>query len=763
MADTATHHEAALSPWWRYGVLIIMLAGFGVLIWIAADAYKIAAPIPDRVVEPGGNTVFTGDDIRAGQEVFLKHALMENGTLWGHGAYMGPDFSAQYLHGLAVDTGNSLAIEHFSVPSAEDLSEVQRSALVGLVRDHLSENRYDYATHTLRYTQAETDSHCLQMSQWKEYFSGSRASRGLPDKTISDPEELRQLTAFFAWAAWASVAHVPGKAYSYTNNFPYEPAVGNGPSTDAVLWSALSLIALLAGTAAVLFAFGKFDYLGWRSKSGHVHPQLLPGHETPSQRAVLKYFVIVPLLLLVQVLVGGALAHYRVEPQGFYGVDLPSIFPSSLLRTWHLQAAIFWIATAYMGGGLLLASAMGQREPRGQSKLVHLLFWALVLVVVGSMLGEWAGLKQLLGGLWFWFGHQGWEYLELGRAWQVLLVAGFVLWAVLLVRGVGAARKDPGQREIVLLFLGAAFAIPFFYLPAFFFGSTTHFTVVDTWRFWIIHLWVEGFFELFVTVMVATMFFKMDLVSLATATRVIYLDAILFLGSGIIGTGHHWYWTGQSNVSMALSATFSAMEVVPLVLLTLDASDFMRLTQSRCDVCGQQVILKHRWTFYFLIAVGVWNFIGAGIFGFLINLPVVSYYEVGTNLTANHGHAALMGVFGMLAVALVVFALRQLSTDEHWARVEKYVRVSFWGLNAGLALMVILNLFPSGIMQLLDVINNGYWHARSPAYFDQPLVVATEWARLPADGIFILAGAVPLVIAAVATYIHARRRWAAGA
>jgi nitric oxide reductase subunit B len=201
------------------------------------------------------------------------------------------------------------------------------------------------------------------------------------------------------------------------------------------------------------------------------------------------------------------------------------------------------------------------------------------------------------------------------------------------------------------------------------------------------------------------------------------------------------------------------MEVVPLVLLTLDASDFMRLTQAQCDACGRQVLVRHRWTFYFLIAVGVWNFIGAGIFGFLINLPVISYYEVGTNLTANHGHAAMMGVFGMLAVALVVFALRQLSTDEHWVRVEKYVRVSFWGLNVGLALMVILNLFPSGVLQLADVINNGYWHARSPAYFDQPLIVALEWARLPADTIFIVLGALPLVIAAVATYVHARRRW----
>ena len=328
-----------------------------------------------------------------------------------------------------------------------------------------------------------------------------------------------------------------------------------------------------------------------------------------------------------------------------------------------------------------------------------------------------------------------------------------MFWVVLLVRGVGdAPARTRRDREMSLLFLGAALAIPFFYLPAFFFQSTTIFTVVDTWRFWIIHLWVEGFFELFVTVMVAVLFYKLDMVSRKTALRVIYLDAILFLGAGIIGTGHHWYWTGQSNVAMALSAIFSAMEAVPLMLLTLDAWDFIKLTRSPCGICGKPIAFPHKWTFYFLMAVGFWNFVGAGIFGFLINLPIVSYYEVGTILTPNHGHAAMMGVFGMLAVALVVFAARQMASDDQWARLRKWVGVSFWGLNGGLALMVALNLFPLGVAQLQDVIQNGYWHARSTLFMDQPWVRALEWARLPADAIFIVVGVVPLVLVTAGVY-----------
>ncbi|MBP1609864.1 MAG: nitric-oxide reductase, partial [Acidobacteria bacterium] len=307
----------------------------------------------------------------------------------------------------------------------------------------------------------------------------------------------------------------------------------------------------------------------------------------------------------------------------------------------------------------------------------------------------------------------------------------------------------------------SAVAIPLFYLPAMFFDSMTNYTVVDTWRFWIIHLWVEGFFELFVTVMVATIFLQLGIVSQVTAARVVYLDAILYLGSGIVGTGHHWYWTGQTNITMALAAVFSAMEVVPLTLLTLDAWDFVKLSRDKCDACGRQVYIPHRWTFHFLMAVGFWNFVGAGVFGFLINLPIVSYFEVGTLLTPNHGHAAMMGVFGMLAMALMVFALRQVTPDEEWNRCARLIRISFWGLNGGLALMVICSLFPGGVLQLADVINNGYWHARGPEFLNQKLARTIEWARMPGDLVFIALGVIPAMVAAIVTYLGMKRRSAA--
>ncbi len=742
-------YEAPLvSPAWRYAVALTIVVGMAILIYISASAYRDAPPIPDKVVDHTGKTIFTGEEVRAGQEVFLKYGLMTNGSIWGHGAYLGPDFSALYLHKLGEHAAEVSAQRLFKVPFSElppTRIEMVGAEVAGIVK----ENRYDPATRTLVYTQEEVESFLQQIPFWEKHFALPATSGGLPAGYIGNSDELRKLTAFFSWTAWAAVANRPGKGYSYTNNFPYDPLVGNRPTPDALLWSMLSIITFLGGLALVLFIFGKSEYLGWKASDIPHQPRLLPGKATESQRAVVKFFVAVSLLFLAQVLVGGATAHYRAEPGSFYGFDLSSILPSNILRTWHLQLALFWVATAYIAGGLLLAPSLSETEARGQRFGVNILFWALVLVVGGSLLGELLGIRQLLGDLWFWFGHQGWEFLELGRMWQVLLTVGFVLWLVLVFRGVGRGTRSSDHGELAKLFLLAAATIPLFYLPAFFFDKSSNYSVVDMWRFWIIHLWVEGFFEVFVTAMVAVIFYQLGLVSHRTALRVIYLDSILFLGGGIIGTAHHWYWTGQSVVTMAFAAMYSAMEVVPLTLLTFEAWSFVRLTRKDCSACGA---IPHKWAFYFLMAVGFWNFVGAGVFGFLINLPIVSYYEAGTMLTPNHGHAAFMGAFGMLAMALLVLALRHVLTDEEWKGPEKYIRVSFWGLNTGLALMIVLNLFPGGVMQLRDVLENGYWHARSLAYTDEGFVKMIEWFRLPGDAVFIVFGVLPAVVASLQAY-----------
>jgi nitric oxide reductase subunit B len=345
MTATQATARQPLSSWWKVLAIATMLFGFSVLIGLTAEAYRQAPPIPAKVVDPTGKTLFTREDVRAGQQVFLKYGLMANGTIWGHGAYLGPDFSATYLHNWALEAAEQGAQTRFQRGYA-DLTPEQRAAIDGGVAQVMKRNSYDAGTDTLHFAAADAGSFERQIAYWRDYFATPTGDGGLAARLIDDPPELRQLTAFFAWAAWASTAERPGTSHSYTNNFPYDPLAGNGPTGGAVVWSALSLVFLLAGTGIVLLAYGKFSQLGWHRPEHQpaqlaataVAPSVLGA--TPTQQAALKFMVVAAVLFLGQTLIGGGVAHYRAEPGDFYGLDLSKLFPSNLLRIWHVQLAI---------------------------------------------------------------------------------------------------------------------------------------------------------------------------------------------------------------------------------------------------------------------------------------------------------------------------------------------------------------------------------------------------------------------------------------
>ena len=428
-----------LSPHWRYAVIATFILGFAVLILLTFKAYQNAPPIPARVMDASGAVVYTGDDVRHGQEVFLKFGLMDNGTLWGHGGYLGPDFAATVLHDWALALAEHRAQARHSKDYAS-LSDDDRAAVDAEVAHLLKTNRYDPRSGTLTVLPAGAQTFQTEIGRWQDYFRDPRANGGLPANLITDPQQLHDLTAFFTWAAWGSVAERPGTNHSYTNNFPYDPLAGNRATGGALLWTAMSFIFLLGGTAIVLLAFGKFNYLGWHGAPIARAAWVL----SASQQATLKYMAVAAILLL-----GADSDSVPVLPitapirDTFYGMDLSRLFPSNLLRTWHLQSAIFWIATSYVAGALFVAELLGRASPRGQRLGIHLLFGAIALVIAGSMLGEWAGILQWLPRTWFWFGDQGWEYLEIGRFWQILLAIGLLFWFFLVWRAVAPARRDP--------------------------------------------------------------------------------------------------------------------------------------------------------------------------------------------------------------------------------------------------------------------------------------------------------------------------------
>ena len=749
----ADRKPMVISPLWLQFSILTFIIGFTILGVLAYSISHKHPPIPDRVVDEKGALLFTGDQIMDGQHLFQKYGLMQFGTIFGHGAYLGPDFTASYLH---EETQSMQALYAQGLPTT---TEVQAR-----VERELKRNSYDSKTRVLVYSAGQAYSFSRMENFYRDWFGVPALQHGLQRPHIKDPREIHLLASFFSWAAWTTAALRPSANYSYTNNWPSEPAAGNHPTAQAFLWSVLSLIALLGGAGLVFFIFGRYDLLGWRkaeeNKAG-LGVTFRPPENVklfPAQSACAWYFLVVAGLFLAQGLLGGVNAHYHAEPAGFYGANIAQWLPYNLSRMWHVQLALFFVAASFLAMGIFLTPLITHSQPKHQEKLAIALFGAVVVVVVGSLIGEAASLKNKipLNGPWFWIGSQGWEYLDLGRLWQILLTAGMAIWVIILFRGMRRRlpREHPGN--LPYLFLYSSLSIPAFYAVGMVYGKNVNFAVMDFWRFWVVHLWVEDFLELFTTIMVAYIFVLLGIVHEKTATRIVYFDILLYSVGGVVGTMHHLYFSGAPAIHMALGAFFSAMEVIPLLLLTVEAWRFIELGKWRQS--GENApsrTFPHHWAVMFLIAVGFWNFLGAGVFGFLINLPIVSYYEIGTGFTANHAHGALMGVYGMLAMGFFMFVARYFIVPDRAS--ERAMKTAFWSLNIGLGWMLFVNLAPLGTVQLFDSFQNGYWHARRPEFYAQDIIRVIEWLRLPGDLLFIVGGIVPIVYLAVRMF-RARNR-----
>lgn len=726
-STTSGRTAALIGKGWAQGVALVMIFGFFVMGILAYRTYTASMPMPAKVISESNRALFTAEDITRGQELYQARGLMEYGSVLGHGAYLGPDYTAEYLRLSTDDVADQWRAQGVSDPHDVVVTEFRT-------------NRYNADTGTLVFTDKQARAFDDITRHYADYFGEDSTKYGLLPHMITDPAEIHDLTAFFAWTAWAAAAERPGHAYSYTNNWPAESRVDNGPTGSVVVWSVLSLIALLGGIGVMFAVYGRWSQnIGWHGAEMQKLKFKQPGEValTRSQRAAVWIFAVVALLFLGQTLLGGAVEHYRADLSAFYGIDLAKILPYNLARTWHLQLALFWTAAAFLAGGIFLVPFIARREPKGQSVLVYGLLGALAVVVFGSMGFEALSIFGVIkpGGLL----SQQWEFLDLPRLFQLLLIVGLFLWIFIIWRGMRSTLATTSKMNLPWVFFFTGLAIPTFYAVSLLAGSETHFSVADFWRFWMVHLWVEDFLELFTTAMVAYMFVQLGVVREKIALLVIFLDIILYSAGGVIGTMHHLYFSGTPVEHMAMGAFFSAAEVIPLTFLTVEAWAFLQLGARQES--GGENNFPARWAVMFLVAVGFWNFLGAGIFGFLVNLPVVSYYEIGTALTANHAHAAMFGVYGMLAIALAMFAFRYVIPAEKWP--YKLARLSFWGMNIGLAWMVFVTLLPLGVLQLFHSVNIGYFEARSLGYITKPGNSLLEWLRLPGDLMVIFAGALP--------------------
>lgn len=723
------------SLWWLFAAVLV--GSFSVLIWIGTRIYQEAPPIADKVVTSTGDTIIDVGEIAAGQNVWQSLGGMELGSVWGHGSYVAPDWTADWLHREANFILDRWSNEEFKLPF-EKLDHEKQAQLSGRLSTLLRTNTFDPNTKTITIDPLRAAAFEANLAHYSEVFTNGEADYAIPAGAVTDPERLRRLCSFFFWTSWAASTNRPGDDITYTNNWPYEPLVGNRPTGENVVWTGVSIIMLLAGVSAMAWWYASRRSEEEEPPIPHVDP-LQTWDATPSQRATIKYFWVVAALILAQMTLGVVTAHYGVEGDGFYGFPLSKWLPYAVARTWHIQLGLFWIATAWLAAGLFIGPLVSEQEPKGQRFGVNVLFIALLVIVVGSLAGQWLSVQNKMSDrVSFYLGHQGYEYVDLGRVWQIGLMVGLLLWLFLMIRVLLPALRQTGeQKQLVSLLAVATGAIALFYGAGLTWGQHTHLSIVEYWRWWVVHLWVEGFFEVFATTVIAFIFMRLNLIRPGIAAAAALMSATIFLLGGIIGTCHHLYFSGTPTVALAWGSVFSALEVVPLVLVGFDAMEDLR--RSRATAWVQ----RYKWPIYFFISVAFWNMVGAGLFGFMINPPIALYYMQGLNTTPLHGHSALFGVYGMLGIGLMLICLRVLIPAREWK--EGLLRFAFWGLNGGLMAMCILSLLPVGLMQTWASVERGYWYARSSEFMQTPLMQNLRWMRVPGDTLFFL-GAVALVV-----------------
>jgi nitric oxide reductase subunit B len=715
------------------GLAALLAFSFAALLWVGSEIHRVMPPIPNAVVTQQGATIFTRADIEKGRQVWQSIGGHQLGSIWGHGSYVAPDWTADWLHREATASLDIESLRSNAVPYS-GLGEEQQASLATQLQPRLRTNTFDESTGTIVVSTDRAAAIATVQKHYTALFGSDpqlrslRKAYAMKEATVVDADKRTALTAFIWWSSWSAVTNRPGQHISYTNNWPHDPLVGNTPPAHLLLWTVFSVLFLIAGIAL----------LGWHhARQREEAPPALPASDplamiriTPSMRATAKYFWLVIALFLTQILLGAITAHYQVEGQDAYGFALSSILPYSLSRTWHTQLAVLWIATAWLGMGLYIGPAISGHEPRYQRFGVNFLFTCLLIIVVGAFTGQWLAVMQKLGlDKNFWFGHQGWEYVDLGRFWQWFLFVGLGVWLLLVGRALWPAIRKGGESKsiVVLLFLSTV-CIGLFYGAGLMWGEHTHLSMVEYWRWWVVHLWVEGFFEVFATAVIAFLFTRLGLLRVSTATAAVLFATIVFLSGGVLGTLHHLYFTGTPTAVIALGASFSALEVVPLAFIGFEAYHTFKLGHAT------PWMQRYRWPIMFFTAVAFWNLVGAGLFGFLINPPLPLYYMQGLNLTPLHGHTALFGVYGFLGIGLMLFCLRGLRPNIAWN--ERILKTSFWAFNIGLTGMALLTLLPIGLIQLTAAIDQGYWYARSADLMQKPIIQLLVWMRVPGDTIF---------------------------
>ncbi len=733
--------------WWAplTFILIISLLGVGL---IGLQTY-IDAPPMASFVDGSGKVVVDKAAMTRGQEVFHKYALMEYGSFFGDGAQRGPDFTAQALHKVQEMMVDFYARE-WVINKGEAPDQYAIGQLRERVKDELKQNLYKKDMDVVTLSVAQAFAYKGLQDFYVNNFKGRNDDEiHLPSDYIKNEAEIRDLAAFFFWGAWVCVTERPGSTYSYTHNWPFDPDAGNSPTSPVILWSVLGLLAFVLMCGIVLYYIGQYNQLPnkfFKPSTKDLFSMKRVGDFTPtkSQKATFKYFYVAIILFFIQVLSGLVTINDFINWLGYLGINIQQSVPVTLPRSWHLMLALYWISTCWIASSIFILPILSKKEIPGQRSLINILFVLLFLLVGGSLTGMILGPLGLMGKWWYWLGHQGWEFVDFGKGFQVLLMIIFALWVVVVYRGIKPALVKGQSWNLPNWILYSVVGIPLLFMSGFVAKPETNFVIADFWRWMVIHMWVEAFFEVFITVIVSYLMVLMGLVSRQAAIRVVYFATVLFLGTGLLGISHNFYWNAKPVATMALGSVFSTLQFVPLILLTVEAWRFKNMPKFAVNGVEKKDLgdFGFNEVFLFLVAVNFWNFFGAGVLGIIINLPIMNYFEHGTYLTINHAHAALMGVYGNISIAALVFASKLMIKPSRWSK--ELVHFSFWSINIGLMLMVILDLFPAGSLQFKAVVERGLWFGRSAEFIDYGTFKNLTWLRGIGATVFFVGGVTPI-------------------
>ncbi len=395
-----------------------------------------------------------------------------------------------------------------------------------------------------------------------------------------------------------------------------------------------------------------------------------------SQKIAQNFYTFAVLLFLVQVVVGIIGALQFMWPNFF-------ILHFNIIKTLHINALIVWLLTGLMGATYYVIPEESETE-LWSIPLAKFQFWATVVTITLVVLGYiWMGINPqanttVLGTLTL---NEGRKYIEAPRWADDLIVLSVLLFIFNCFMTVLKTKKWTGIQGVLL---GGLTFLALMYIPGMFYTKSM---VKDQfWWWWVVHLWVEGAWEIIAGALLAFMLMKVIGARREVLEKWMYIEVGLVMFTGILGTGHHYYWIGTPSYWLWIGGIFSSLEPVPLLVMVWDA---FRTTREARKVTNRAGL-------YYTVAHAIFNFVGAGLWGVIHTLPQVNRWTHGTQITTAHGHLAFYGAYVLLVMSMIYVTLPAIRGVKEFNASRAFQ--AFWWMTISMV-FIVLTTTGAGMVQ----------------------------------------------------------------